>query len=189
MSAWSALPSRSHMHHIHIAMICVLQTVCSPEDEICMNLEFRRLACVPAESKVWTKLVEVETPIAASNLTTKWLNSERFLLGFTMLQRFSFHPHASVVSVQLLPFGIDYVCGVAFGNITPPSGPFPVRIHVRATGMNSNTLTARVIHTAGLRFELFRDGEFCVTLWPLKWWKAKNLEKNVSEERFGTQDG
>lgn len=93
-----------------------------------------------------------------SNLTTKWLNSkQRSLLArkTPILQCFSFYPHAShasVVSVQLLPFKIDHVCGVAFGNITPPSGPFPVRIHVRATGMNSNTLTARVIHTAGLKF-------------------------------------
>ena len=178
-------------------MIRALRTVCSPENEICMNLEFRlkigplksktsgthlavRLAFVPAKSKVSRRLVEFETETrlkrererkqeskkarkqerkqertlraTSSNLTRTWLNSERFLLGFTMLQLLSW---CLCCVCATTPFWVDHACGVAFGNITPPSGPFPVRIHVRATGMNSNTLTARVIHTAGLRFEAF----------------------------------
>ena len=40
------------------------------------------------------------------------------------------------------------------GNITRPKGPFPVQTQVRAPGIKTMTLTAKVIHTAGLRQEI-----------------------------------
>ena len=42
------------------------------------------------------------------------------------------------------------------GNITRPRGPFPVQTQVRAPGIKTMTLTAKVIHTAGLRLQEIR---------------------------------